>query len=194
MQIPLQVSFRNIDHSDAIEAYAAEQAAKLETFYPRLIGCRVVIEAPHARHHKGRVYHVRVDLTVPGEEIVVRRDPAEHAAHTDLHVAIRDAFHAAQRHLQDYVRRHQPQAAKSRVEPPHARVVRLLPDRDCGFLVTDDGREIYFHRNAVVGGAYERLEIGTEVRFMESQGDEGPQASTVTVVGKEGRHHPVPPG
>lgn len=188
MQVPLQVTFRNVDRSETIEAYAREQADKLETFFERIMACRVMIEAPHKHQHKGKIFHVRVDLTVPGEEIVVHRDPPEHAAHGDLHVAVRDAFRAAQRQLQDYVRRHQPQAGKTHVEPEHARVARLLPDRDGGFLETADGREIYFHRNAVVGGTYDKLEVGAEVRYVENQGDAGPQASTVTPVGKEGKH------
>lgn len=187
MQLPLQVTFRNMDRSDAVEAAVRERAEKLDEFFGRIMACRVTVEAPHRQHRKGKIFHVRVDLTVPGEEIVVRRDPAEHGAHEDIYVTVRDAFDAAQRRLQDYVRRHSP-TPPERHGPPHAKIRRLLADRDCGFLETADGREIYFHRNAVVGNGYEQLEPGMEVRFVETLGDEGPQASTVEVLGRNAKH------
>ena len=94
-------------------------------------------------------------------------------------MALRDAFDAARRQLQDYARR-QRADTKVHVEPPHGRVSKLLPDY--GFLTTPDGREIYFHRNSVLGDAFETLAIDTPVRFVEEEGDKGPQASTVRIV------------
>lgn len=105
MQLPLQITFRDIPHSDAIEAAIQEKAAKLEQFYDRIMSCRVIIEAPHGHRHKGNLYHVRVELTVPDGELVVSRAPKEHKAHEDAYVAIRDAFDAARRQLQDYARK-----------------------------------------------------------------------------------------
>jgi cold shock CspA family protein len=90
--------------------------------------------------------------------------------------------------LQDYVRRRQPQAMKTHIGPAHGQIVRLLPDRDCGFLATADGQEIYFHRNSVADLAFDKLEIGSEVRFVETMGEQGPQASTVALVGRLGKH------
>ena len=105
MELPIQITFRGMGPSDAVEARIRERAAGLERFYDRITGCRVVVEAGHRRHHKGRIYHLRVDLTVPGGEIVVKRDPPEHHAHEDVHVAVRDAFDAARRQIEDHVRR-----------------------------------------------------------------------------------------
>lgn len=105
MQLPLQITFRNMDHSTELEEIIQKKAVKLETFYDRIMGCRVMVEAPHKHHQHGHHYHVRVDLTVPGEELVINRDPPKHEAFADAHVAIRDAFDAARRQLQAYIQR-----------------------------------------------------------------------------------------
>jgi len=190
MQLPLQVTFRNLPPSEAVEAAVRERAGRLDRFFDRIMACRVVVEAPHQHHRKGRLYHVRINLTVPGEELVVSREPAEHHAYEDVYVAIRDAFDEARRQLEDHVRRHRGWK-KPRVGPPHGRVSRLLKEEGYGFLETTDGREVYFHRNSVLQEGFDRLDVGTEVRFAEEKGEEGPQASTVEIVGKEGRHEPA---
>lgn len=188
MKLPVQITFRGFPPSEAIEAAVRERAGKLDRFYSGIMGCRVVVEAPHRHHRDGRIYHVRIDLTVPGGELVVKRDPARHGAHQDVYVAIRDAFDAARRQLEDYARR-QRLRVKTHEGTPHARVGRLF--MDYGFLETADGREIYFHRNSVLHKGFDRLKVGTEVRFAEEGGERGPQASTVEIGGKEGRHEVV---
>lgn len=169
--------------SETIEADIREKAAKLDVFCDRLMGCRVVVEAPHRRHHQGRLYHVRIDLTVPGGELVVKREPSKHNAHEDIYVAIRDAFDGARRKLQDYARRQRGQV-KLHEPVPAARVSRLFPDEGFGFLETADGREIYFHKNSVLGSGFTNLEVGSEVSYAEEQGEKGPQASTVRLTGR----------
>ncbi|HEX9725635.1 MAG TPA: HPF/RaiA family ribosome-associated protein [Vicinamibacteria bacterium] len=187
MQLPLEIAFRGLDRSDAIEASIRRRAEQLDRFFDRIMACRVVVEAPHQHQRKGRIYHVRIDLTVPGEELVVRRDPSEHAPHEDVYLAIHDAFHEARRQLQDYARRRRGRV-KSRVGPPHGRVVELFKEDGYGFIETKDGWEVYFHRNSVLHDGFDRLELGTEVRFAEEEGEKGPQASTVEIVGREGKH------
>ncbi len=105
MQLPLEITFRNVQASGALEADIRAKAEKLELFYDRVMACRVVVEAPHKHHHKGNVYHVRIDLTVPDEELVVSRDAGRDHAHENPYVAVRDAFDAARRQLQDYIDR-----------------------------------------------------------------------------------------
>ena len=106
MEIPLEISFRNMDPSPAVEARIREKAAKLERFHDRIVGCTVVVEAPHRHHHKGKLYSVHIDISVPGKDhlIVDRAKPADQA-HEDVYVAVRDAFNAAVRQLEDYTRR-----------------------------------------------------------------------------------------
>lgn len=203
MELPVQVTFRNIDHSDALQDEVRRRAAKLDTYYDRITACRVSIERP--RHQKGGArFHVRIDLTVPGEEIVISHDsPTLHGHLQDIeapkrakatevgaaqkygHVAVREAFDAARRRLQDYARRQRGEI-KSHEAPPHGLVVRLVPDQDCGFVQGADGHDVYFHRDSVVNGTYDDLTVGAEVAFAEEKGAKGPQASTVRLLGK---HH-----
>ena len=165
------------------------------------MGCRVVVELPHHHHRKGSPYHIRIDLTVPQGEIVVKREPSMYTRarqlgereirkqgevripHKDLRQAINDAFKATGRRLQDYARR-QRGDIKSHALLPGAHVSKILPREGYGFLTSNDGREIYFHKNSVLGRAFPRLKIGTTVRFAEEPGENGPQASTVRIVSK----------
>lgn len=191
MQIPIQITFRNLDRSDTVEAKVRERVDELEQFYEKITSCRVVIEAPNRRHHKGRLYHVRVDLKIPGHEIVVRRDPPEHHAHEDIYVAVRDCFDAVRRQLEDHVRRRRGDT-KTHEEQSHGRIAQLLPKEQYGLIAAADGEEVYFHPHAVVDGSFDRLNVGDEVRFVvhPGEGEKGPQASAVIPVGK---HHPTPP-
>jgi len=179
MRLPLQISFRNMHHSEAVERAIVDRAERLQHFSDRIMGCRVVVETRH-RHHQGNLYHVRIDLTMPGHEIVVGREPALHHACEDVYVAVRDAFDAARRRLEDYARRHD-HRGKVHESPPHGHITRLDYGGGYGFLETPDGREIYFHRNSVLNAEFDRLEVGDPVRFHEEAGEKGPQASTVHV-------------
>lgn len=105
MKLPLEIVFHNLEPSDAIEAKVRERADRLEKFYKNIMSCRVVVEAGHKHHHKGNLYHVRVDVTAPDTELVASREPKAHHAHEDVYVAIRDAFDAMRRQLEDYARR-----------------------------------------------------------------------------------------
>lgn len=104
MQVPLQIAFLNMSRSEAVEAEVRKRAARLERFFDHMTGCRVVIEAPHRHHRHGKLYDVRIDISVPGTELVVNRSGPKNQAHEDVYVALRDAFEAATRQLQDYVR------------------------------------------------------------------------------------------
>lgn len=185
MQIPLQITFKNLDPSAAIEARIREKAENLERFAPHIMSCRVVVEAPHKHKHKGERYAVKIDMTLPGEELIADRHPDQHQAHEDVYVAIRDAFDAARRQLEDYVRK-QRGKVKTHETPPHGHILRLEPDEDYGKIETADGREVYFHRNSVIDADFDKLKVGDRVHFTEEVGEKGPQATTVHV---EGKHH-----
>lgn len=122
MQLPVQITYRNMDASEALTARIQEESAKLDEFFPRITSCRVVVEAPHRHHKWGELFHIRIELGVPGTELVVSHEPSPHASlsheegeaaavkksaeihpeHKDAYVAIRDAFLSARRQLQDY--------------------------------------------------------------------------------------------
>jgi ribosome-associated translation inhibitor RaiA len=185
MQIPLEITFHRMEASDAVEARIRHKVAGLERVYDRIMGCRVIVDAPHGHHHKGKLYQVRIYLTVPSAELAVSRAHHEAQAHEDIYVAIRDAFDAARRRLEDIARRHRGNV-KVHATEPHGRIEMLVPERNYGKIETSDGRSIYFHRNSVLDEGYDHLAVGNEVRFVEEEGDLGPQASTVRSVGK---HH-----
>jgi len=183
MKLPLQISFRHLPRTPEVEAAIEENATRLDRFVDRIMSCRVVVDMPHQHHQHGNLYQVRIDLTVPDDELVVNREPSRHTAYKDVRLAIADAFATAARLLEDYIRRRR-QTVKSHEEVPRARVARLFPKADYGFLATPDGRDVYFHRNSLLGADFDRLEIGTEVSFVEELGENGPQASTVKVAGR----------
>ena len=159
-----------------IETYIRDRAAHLDTFYDRILTCRVAISAPTGHHEHGGPYEVHVDLDVPGAVLTVTRQRAD-----QLHVAVRKAFAAAERQLKKHVSQMQQRAKEPPPEPP-ARVLRLFGDDGYGFAAAPDGREVYFHRNAVLDPGFDALAEGMEVRLVVEQGDDGPQASTVAIV------------
>ncbi len=181
MILPLQITFRQMDPSPALEARIRELAARFERFSAHIMRCHVIVE-PLAHHsHQGAPYDFHIDITLPDQEIAIRRArPADHA-HEDPYVALRDVFLAARRKLEDYERKRRGQV-KVHTEPAHGRICELDAERGCGRIETDDGRLVYFHRNSVLGGRFQDLTTGTEVRFAEEAGDRGPQASTVHVI------------
>jgi ribosomal subunit interface protein len=185
MKLTPQITFRNLEPSAAIEGNIQKHIAKLDTFYDRIMDCRVMVEVPHRHHRKGHLYHLRIDLTVPGGELVVNRDPPEHQVNEDIYVAIRDAFNSAERELRHYAER-QRGDIKTHEVPPHGRISALFPDEGYGFIEDMDGQEVYFHPNSVLNADFSQLEVGQEVRFAAETGDQGTQASTVSVIGK---HH-----
>ena len=110
--LPIQVVFRNLDASPAIEAAVRGRAEKLDRYYDRIMGVQVAVEAPHKHQHRGKIYSVRVNVTVPDEELVVSRVPNDDHAHEDVYVAIRDAFDAMRRQLEDYARQRRGQVKR----------------------------------------------------------------------------------
>lgn len=174
MKLPLQISSRKVELSDSIINVIKQKAEKLETFTDQIIGCRVMVEAPHRHKQQGKEFNVRIDLTMPGTELVVKREPSE-----DLGITIRDAFDAARRQILSFQRKRRGEVKFHESEVPTATVSRIFEDEGFGFLETWDGREIYFHENSLVDREFAELEIGNIVRFSEKQGVNGPQASTV---------------
>ena len=201
MELPMQITFRNMESSENVKEWILAEAGKLETFYKPIMGCRVAVEIPHRHKRKGAAYGVRIDLTLPGGEIVVKRAPTlaprlrkvrETAITKDgeldgprknLRLAINQAFQAASRRLQDYARR-QRREVKTHEPVPVARVERMFREKGYGFITAPDGREIYFHEDSVLNGGFRKLKVGTVVNFAEEKGEKGPQASTVRIAGK----------
>ena len=184
--IPLQIQYRNFPESEAVSAAIWEAVADLEKVDDHIISCHVTISCPHRKQNKGRIYHAQVRLHLAGADIVINREPEQDHAHEDIYIAVRDAFLAAKRRVDEYVRI-QRGHVKAAAGPAHAKIEKLFPIDEYGFLLTPDGREIYFHKNSVVGADFENLNIGQEVRYREEMGNKGPQASSLNVVRKSGK-------
>lgn len=183
MNVPLKVVFRGMDPSPALEHDIRDRVAKLVRVHQKVTSCHVAVEAPG---HKGAVFEVRIDLIVPGGQIVVAREPGRNQAHEDPRVALRDAFGAAGRQLEHFRQRRR-RAVKRHEMPDTATVVSLTreaPGAGYGFIETPDDLQVYFHENAVPAGAFDALAVGDEVRFVlaPDEAEEGPHASTVEAV------------
>ena len=186
MQTPVDLVFRHCEPSEEIRAEIALQLERLEKFSPRITSCRVVVNGPQTRHRRGDLFQVELRIAMPEhKDIVVDSRHGDAPEREHPLVAIRETFDAAARQIEDVGRDMRGQV-KEHTPESHGRVAKFLAGDDCGFIETADGREIYFHRNAVLDGAFPRLSVGSEVRFVEEDGAKGPQASTVRLIGK---HH-----
>jgi ribosome-associated translation inhibitor RaiA len=181
MESPLQVSYKGFEPSESVQALIERRAGDLERVFDRITRCLVVVEQPHQRRRTGSAYTVRIHLGVPGHELVVDRGPGRNERHVEAHPAIRDAFDAMEKQLRTWVSRVRLDI-KTHDEAPEAIVESVFPEDDHGFLRTRDGRVVYFHANAVVDAPFASITPGARVTFVESAGDEGPQASTVHLV------------
>jgi cold shock CspA family protein len=205
--IPAQVTFRGLPHSDALEADVRERIDWLEGFYAGIVRCHVTVEVPHRHREGGRHVHVRIELTIPGRDpIVVSHEPTLHgrlkdagaaahrkdsevdSVHQHAAVAVREAFDAARRRLEDQAREARG-AVKQHEAPAHGRVAEISPVDGFGFIDAGD-RLVYFNRASVLHDQFDVLEVGSAVAFVEEPGEKGPQASTVRSLGK---HHYVTP-
>jgi ribosome-associated translation inhibitor RaiA len=184
--IPVQITLRDLPPSPALEERIRDWVDKLERVSDQILRCEVLVETPHQRHRRGNQYRVRILLSVPGEDVVISRDPGPDESHEDPYVAVRDSFLAARRKLEDHVRKLRGEV-KRHAEPQHGRVAYLDAEGEWGWLESADARRVYFHRNSVLGGIAQ-LALGDEVRFTEEAGEQGPQASSLEPVGDHGRH------
>lgn len=179
MQKAIEIGWRNVQPSEAVSELIRAEVARLERASDRIVGCAVKLEAPSRHHrHSGSQYRVRIEISVPRGKIVVGRNPARTDAHEDLYAVVKQAFREARRQLEDR-RRRLAGRVKTHAPAAEAVVTRLFPEEDYGFLRAEDDRDVYFHANAVLRGQFPSLRVGRAVRFVETAGDEGPQASTV---------------
>ena len=103
MLVPVQITFRNTDPSEAVSADINRRIEKLSRQQGNIINCRVVVEAPLPNQRKGGLYRVRIDLGCPEGQVIVNREPdSRNQAHQDVHLAVRDAFRAAERQLEEH--------------------------------------------------------------------------------------------
>ena len=183
MEIPVHIDFQGMNPSELLRDRVLKHVAGLEQRFGRITACRVVIKAPSEHHRTGGLYEINIRLSLPqGREVDVGRTATADERHADPDFAVNDAFKRARRRLQDQSRRLNGQV-KTHESQPIGTVTRL--DGTFGFLEAADGHEIYFHKNSVLNDGFSRLVPGSRVTFFEENGEKGPQASTVKLLG----HH-----
>jgi cold shock CspA family protein len=183
MKTPLEIGFHNLTPSPSLEADIRGKVAKLEKIYPRLIGCRVSVEARHKQHRTGNIYEVHIEMRVPRRNLVVSHEPRRvksRYARPTVRTSVRDAFRTAEGQLKEF-KEQQRGEVKAHAVPYQGEVRGVDRGNGRGFLVTNEGKELYFHRNSVISGDFDKLKRGDAVQYVEAMGDTGPTASKVWV-------------
>jgi len=184
MQTPVEIEFQEIAANPKIQELIEDHVKKLEQRYGRITACRIVVKGPGHHHQAGGLYDINIRIALPdSREVHIGRTPKADERHSELSFAINDAFKRARRQLQDNVRRMEGMI-KSHDGQPVGTVARLDPGGEFGFLQSNDGEEIYFHRNSILGAKLSELKIGSRVVFSQEIGEKGPQATTVKLLGK----------
>lgn len=184
MQIPPEITYRNVEKTAKIDALVKEKIAKLEQFCDYMNSCRVVIEKAHDHPSSGSPYRVSIDITIPhGRELAVNQNPDKGKQYPPLDAVIRDAFEAARRQLVSITTE---QKGERKIHPEQqvgAVITKLFAEQNYGFIkAVDTGKEIYFHRNSVSNRDFDQLTVGNGVRYTETEGEMGPQATTVHIL------------
>jgi len=188
MQEALEISFNNVERTPRLESLIREKAARLEKFCDQLISCHVDVARPHAHPESGSGYRVRIDLRVPPKDQLVAH---EHSSHGDIHDKVetvaRRAFDAIERQLKEHGERLREARRDASQEDAPGIVIVIDKEKRYGIIKTVEGRDIYFTDKAVLHDDFERIEIGTAIRYVDQPGEDGPRASTVEIVEKKGQ-------
>lgn len=188
MQGPLEITFKDGTSTPEVEDLIRRKAEKLNKICDYMISCRIAVEQPQKHQSKGNPYRVRISMTIPpGHELIACEESSKGDMHDPLNVVIRKAFRTASRELKGLT---SIQHRRTKLHPQQELmgvVHRFFPDQDYGFIKSIDSREdIYFHRNSVLHDDFNRMDVGTGVRFVTEQGEKGLQASTVAIVSTSG--------
>jgi cold shock CspA family protein/ribosome-associated translation inhibitor RaiA len=184
MQRPLDIAFHNLPPSPDLEALIRQHVDKLVERHSELIACRVSLEALHQQHQTGNVCEVHVTLSVPGRDLAISREPhkaKERYARPDIRTSIRDAFKAAERQLESHKGKQRQDTSKPSASAVTGQVALIEPGQDHGFLLTNTGTQLYFHRDSVTDADFGSLKPGDVVHYVEEEGDAGPTATKVRV-------------
>jgi ribosome-associated translation inhibitor RaiA/cold shock CspA family protein len=171
----IQVTFRDFPHSQPVEDHIQEVAERLNLF-DRINHCKVVLTLTDKNKQQGKLYNVRINLAVPGKELVVT-----HQENIDLYAAIRDAFDAMTRQLEDYSRIRRGDV-KTHELAQQGFVVRLFVNDGFGFIQSLDGAEEYYFNDVHMGqSSFTHLAVGDRVQFYPEPTNDGLQARRVTL-------------
>ncbi len=174
------ITYRGMDSTPTVESLARRRIEELERIHDRLIGCDVVVEATQGRRRTASGYRVRVNVHLPGPDISVSREVAQGAARDDVVLAVNRAFSAAERRLREQKRVMEGKHVKHHPAILHGEITEFEPELGWGYLRADDGSEVFFERDSLETGDWDKLERGMRLRFREREGEQGPFAVSVS--------------
>ncbi len=180
-EMPVQLTFHGLHPSVSLSDYVQKKAEKLSKLNERITHVRVALEAPHRHQRTGKAFRVRIDIGIPREDIVIDRHH-KGSGQADAYAAIDIAFEDAARVLRDGSRVARGDVKRHEEHSHHGVVFKLFSYEGYGFIRTEEGRDVYFHRNAVENGGFERMRRGSRVRFTESEESDGGHASHVVLL------------
>lgn len=188
MQAPPEISFSNVEKTPRLESLIHEKTERLEKFFDNLISCHIDVAQPHAHPDSGSGYRVRIELRVPPKDQLVAHEPSSHGEINDtVETVVRRAFDAVERQLKAHVERLRDTRREHTEENQPGTVIVIDKEKRFGIIKTVAGRDVYFADKAVLHDDFDRIEIGTAVRYVDQAGDDGPRASTVEIVEKKGQ-------
>lgn len=191
MQVPLDITYRDVDKNDFIDDLIRRKAAKLEKACPHMTSCRVVVSQDQKQQRTGNIYRVHINMQVPpGHSLTADRKGLVAKIHEDLPPLIREVFEAAVRQVRDLAEQQKGRVKTHPEQQTSAFVHRLFPAEDYGFIKSLEGQDIYFHRNSLVNADFDAIQVGTGVAYEVTEGEEGLQATSVRVIEQKSRHVP----
>ncbi len=186
MQIPTEITFKDIEKTPELEDFINKRIAKLEKICNYMISCRITIERPQKHPDTGNPHRVRINIKVPpSHEIIAKHTASQPDMHDPLTVIINKTFQAAERQLRELSKKQHGLVKVHSQQQVMGIVHRLFPEDGYGFIKEiDTSDEIYFHKNSVLHNDFEKIKVGTGVRYVSEIGNKGPQASSVEIIDK----------
>ena len=172
--LPVQVNIRNTSDSPVLIQQIQKNAEKLTRYYKRITHCRVVIDYDQKHQHRGKIFNVKVELDIPGRELMVTRKKGE-----DVYVVARQAFEVMRRQLEELARKRHGRT-KTHAEVIFGHVTRLMPHDGYGFIESVDGQEFYFSLTNVAFPSFDQLQVGDGVYFSPGEIGDGSQAQHIS--------------
>lgn len=176
------ITWHRISRSDAIEAILQKRIAAIGKFCPDAIGLRITLDAPQRPRNAGRGFDVRLHLDLPGPDLDVARSVRQGHAAADLTLAVNAAFNALEERIKQTRKVVGALEVKHHPMILHGEIVEIEPELGYGFLRADNGHEVYFQKDALVAGEWDKLKTGARLRFREEDGEKGPFAADLAPV------------
>ena len=178
MDMPLEIAWHNVERSEQLDTRIRQRVDKFHRYFKHINSVHVTVDVPHRSQHHAKAFHIRIETRVPGQELVVSHDPGDQGQHFDPYIAVRDAFDAMDRQLEQFSQKIRGDV-KTLSSQPQGRVIRKFDNY--GFVEMLDGQEVWFNETSIVNGTFAEIEVGdsVEVTVAEAVGAMGPQASMV---------------